>query len=248
MKIDRDAARLEVVDEVEEVLLLLGRQARRRLVEDDDLGVVQHRAGDLDHLLLGRAEQAHHRRRVDVELQRLQELLRRDVDAAQAVEELLLAEKEVLRHRHRRHQAGFLEDHRHAEVQRLVRRARVDLAAVDQHLPRGEVDDAGHHLGEGRLAGAVLADDRVDLAGAQREVDAVDRRHAGVLLRRLAQLEDGRGDRGRVRRHDCRLRSAPATERRRILRQPLASTNRSPAHSTAATTPWCLPSKRLCSE
>ena len=69
---------------------------------------------------LRRAEQAHHRGRVDVELQRLQELLRRDVDAAQAVEEALLAEEEVLRHRHRRHQAGLLEHHRDAELARLV--------------------------------------------------------------------------------------------------------------------------------
>ena len=153
------------------------------------------------------------RRRVDVEIERLQELLGGDVDAAQPVEELLLAEKQVLRHRHGRHQAVLLEHHRDAEMPRLERRSRGDLAALDQHLSRGQRDDAGHHLGQRRLAGAVLADQRVDLAAPQREIDAVDRRHAGVDFGRLAQLEDGRGDGAQVA-HDCRLRSASATDRR----------------------------------
>jgi hypothetical protein len=58
-----------------------------------------------------------------------------------------------------------------------------------QHLAAGERHDAGHHLGQRRLAGAVLAHERMDLAAFEREVDAVDRRHAGVLLGRLAQFE-----------------------------------------------------------
>ena len=60
------------------------------------------------------------RRGIDVEIERLQELLRRDVDAAQPVEELLGAEIEVLRHRHRRHQAGLLEHHGDAAPQRFA--------------------------------------------------------------------------------------------------------------------------------
>jgi hypothetical protein len=82
----RGAARFQIEDEIEEILLLLGSEARRRFVEDDDLGLVQDGARDLHHLLLGGAEQTDGRSRVDVELQRLQELLGGDVDAAQAVE------------------------------------------------------------------------------------------------------------------------------------------------------------------
>ena len=128
---DRHAALLQVAHQVEEVFLLLGRQRRGRLVEDDHLGLVQHGAGDLDHLLLGRAERADRRRRRDVEVQRLQELLRGDIDAAQAVVEALLAEKQVLRHRHRRHEAVLLEHHADAEMARLERRLRRDLDSVD---------------------------------------------------------------------------------------------------------------------
>ena len=132
MKITDTPRRLRLAMQVEEVLLLFRRQARGRLVEDDDLGVVQHRARDLDHLLLRGTELADDGGGVDVELQRLHELLRGDVDAAQAVEEALAPEVEVLRHRHRRHQAGFLEHHRDAELARLGGRACVDAAALDR--------------------------------------------------------------------------------------------------------------------
>jgi hypothetical protein len=173
---DGDAAPLELAHQVEEIFLLLGRQAGGRLVEDDDLGVVQHGARDLDHLLLGGAELGHGGRRRHVEIERLQELLGGDVDATQAIVELLLTEEEVLRHRHRWHQAVLLEHHGDAEFLRLHGRAQRDLAAADQHLAGAERDHAGHHLGEGRFAGAILADQGVDLAGRQAEVDRVDRR------------------------------------------------------------------------
>ena len=134
---DRDAARLQPPDQREEVPLLLRRQRRRRLVEDDDLGVVVNGAGDLDHLPLGRAQRRDHGGRVDRKVQRLQELLRRDVGAAQPVEEAFGAEIEVLRHRHRRHQAGLLEHHGDAGFERCVRRGVGDLLALVKHLAGG---------------------------------------------------------------------------------------------------------------
>ena len=56
MKTIETPRRLQPLHQGEEVALFLGRQRRRRLVEDDDLGLVVHGAGDLDHLPLGGAE------------------------------------------------------------------------------------------------------------------------------------------------------------------------------------------------
>ena len=81
---DGDAAGAQVADQVEEVDDLFRRQARRRLIEDDDTGVVVDGAGDLDHLPLGGAEQPDRRRRIDMEVQRLQQLLRLDVQLLEA--------------------------------------------------------------------------------------------------------------------------------------------------------------------
>ena len=47
----------------------------------------------------------------------------------------------------------------------------------------------GQHLDEGRLAGAVLAEQAVDLAGTDVEVDAAEREHAGEALHDAAHLE-----------------------------------------------------------
>ena len=187
---DRDAAPLEVAHEIEEVLLLFRRQRRRRLVEDDHLGLVEHGARDFDHLLLGRAERADGRGRGDVEIQRLQELLRGDVDAAQSIVKALLAEEEVLRHRHRRHETVLLKHHGDAEMTRFERRLRRNLDAVDGHCSRGQRDDARHDFGQSRLARAVLADERMDLPAPEIEIDAVDRRDAGIEFGRFVQREN----------------------------------------------------------
>ena len=239
---DRHAALLQVAHQVEKVLLLLGRQARRRLVENDHLGLVQHGAGDLDHLLFRRAQRADRHRRRDVEVQRLQKLLCGDIDAAQAVVEAFLAEEQVLRHRHGRHEAVLLEHHGDAEVTRLERRLRRDGNAIDRHRSRRQRHDAGHDLRQRRLAGAILADQRVDLSASQVEIDAVDGRNAGVELGRLGQRKND------VVAHAPNSLSSGAMGSFRTRPGPFAIMMRSPSRSTAATTPWFVPSTRLCSE
>ena len=54
-------------------------------------------------------------------------------------------------------------------------------------------EDAGYGLHEGRLAGAVVADQRQDLAGREIEVDIVDRDEAAEALDHAATGEDGSG-------------------------------------------------------
>ena len=170
------------------------------------------------------------RRRVDREVQRLQELLGRDVDAAQPVEEVLAAEIEVLRHRHGGHQAGLLEHHGDAGVQRLGRRRELHGLAAMQHAPRCRLDHAGHDLGQRRLAGAVLAEQRVDLARAQVEVDVLDGGRAVIGLRDLLHLDD---------------RSHGITASWRMALPPFDVTSTRPSRSTALVIPWRRPLARL---
>ena len=56
-------------------------------------------------------------------------------------------------------------DHGDAEALRLVGREAVERheLAAQRHRPAGRGDDAGHDVEQCRLAGAVLADERVDL-------------------------------------------------------------------------------------
>ena len=62
--------------------------------------------------------------------------------------------------------------------------------ALDEDLALVRVVEAVEDAHQRRLARAVLAEQRVDLAGAQVEVDVVVREHARELLRDPAQLED----------------------------------------------------------
>ncbi|MDA8248724.1 MAG: hypothetical protein M0Z28_06040 [Rhodospirillales bacterium] len=52
--------------------------------------------------------------------------------------------------------------------------------------------DPGHDLGQRGLAGAVLAQQRVDLAGNQREIDVTDGGDAAVFLDDAGHLEKRR--------------------------------------------------------
>ena len=66
--------------------------------------------------------------------------------------------------------------------------------------PRVRLIDAGDDLDQRRLARAVLAEQRVNLAGADVERDAAQRAHAGKALLEVAHLEQ-RIDRRRRRAH-----------------------------------------------
>jgi hypothetical protein len=57
---------------------------------------------------------------------------------------------------------------------------------------------AGHHLEECGLAGAVVAEQRDDLAGMYGEVDAVQRLDEAVMQLDAAQLQAGCGGGGHL--------------------------------------------------
>src|SRR5204862_1369509 len=63
---------------------------------------------------------------------------------------------------------------------------------VDQDRPRVGPEQAGEDADQGRLAGAVLAEEAMHLAAAERDVDVVVGEDAGKRLRDPPQLDDRR--------------------------------------------------------
>ena len=61
-----------------------------------------------------------------MEIERLQKLLRLDVEGAKARQQLFIAELDVLSRRHGRDQTGFLIDHADAGGERVTRRMEID--------------------------------------------------------------------------------------------------------------------------
>ena len=171
---------------------LLGER-RGRLVHDEDVGVVGHRLGDLDHLPVGDGEVAHFRLGVDGDVEPVEQRLGAAahlvvVDEAEGVQRLA-ADPDVFGHRHEGHQVEFLMDHRDAVLQRVERRRQLDFLALQlEGAGVGRVD-AGDDLHQRRLAGAVLAHQRVNVAALQPERDVVERQHAGKGLADVLDLE-----------------------------------------------------------
>ena len=184
MKIIATPLRRSDPHQVEQMVGLLRRERGGRLIEDDDARLVEHGARDLHHLPLRRRQRAGKLRGIDLEVQPLQHLPGGVANLAHRVEGALAAEHDVLRHGELRHQAGLLVDHRDAEAAGVLRRGEGGDLSVDvQHALRRR-DDAGDQFAERRFAGAVLAHQRMDLAGIQVEIGIGQRGDAAIGLGR----------------------------------------------------------------
>jgi hypothetical protein len=73
-------------------------------------------------------------------------------------------------------------DQRDAEPLRRDRAGNFDLDPVHPERATARPVDPGEDFGEGRLAGAVLAEQRVNFAGHQIEIDVAQDFDAGKLL------------------------------------------------------------------
>ena len=99
------------------------------------------------------------------------------------------AEGDVLEHGHRLEQREVLEHHADAHGARRLRARDVHRLAVEADLARVGVQHAVNHLDQRRLAGAVLAEQRVDLPGAHAKADAVVGEDAGKRLGYAVELQ-----------------------------------------------------------
>ena len=136
---DRNPFLAQPIDQGEEMMLFLRGQGGGRLVEDDDFRLEANRARDFDHLPLGGAKRLDDRRRIDGKVQRLKQLLRLDIGAAQAVEELFVAQIEILRDRQRGNEARLLIDHRNPVSPRVRGAGDLDPLAVEADFALGGV-------------------------------------------------------------------------------------------------------------
>ncbi len=96
-----------------------------------------------------------------------------------------------------------------------MHRFELDGAVAEANDAGGRAVHAGKGLDERRFAGAVLAEQHVDLAHAQVEIDGIERDHSGEMLAEALRPQQhrgpGRGMGGRVRVQRCRQQRQTAT-------------------------------------
>ena len=194
---DRHALGGQPADDPEQVLHLTLVEHGRRLVEDEQPGVVGERPGHAHDLLRGRREPPDRSGRRDLRVaQPLQQVTRLAVRAGSLAEPAagdLVAEEDVLGDVELGDQVELLVDRRDAEPHRRDRGVQRGLLAVPHDGARVGLVGRGQHLDQRRLARAVLSKQAVHLAGADVEVDATEGPHARELLHDAAHLEQGPG-------------------------------------------------------
>ncbi len=173
----------EDAEEVERVVL---RERGRRLVEDQHARVGPERARDLHELLLGHAERARLALRIDPGTRESEQLPGAapspgPVDAPPGASGLE-AERDVLGDGQVREERRLLVDGGDPERAGDAWRVVGDRSSAQKQLSGVGLHGAGHDLHERRLARAVLADERVDLAAAKLEGGGAQRVDAGVGL------------------------------------------------------------------
>ena len=189
---DRFAVGLQAPEDAEQLTGLLRCQHGRRLVEDEDLGPAIERLEDLDALLLPDGDLGDECARLDDQPVLLGQLANVLLGGSLVEEDAgrLLAEHDVLRDGHHGNEHEMLVHHADAGMDGIARRVEAHGLAVQEDLsgigPIEPVEDVHQR----RLAGAVLAEQRVHLTAPDVEADVVVRYDAGELLANSPHLED----------------------------------------------------------
>ena len=187
---------LSTLQHFEQLVGLGRRQHRRRLVEHQDVRAAHQRFQDLDPLLQADRQFADDGVRIDLEAVFAPELGEPLADRARALGEqraALGAEHDVLEHAERRHQHEVLMHHADAVADRLARRADPDRLAVDADFAGVGLVEAVENRHQRRFAGAVLADDAVDDAAFDDEIDVIVGVNRAEALVDADQFDGGRG-------------------------------------------------------
>src|SRR5467141_587004 len=159
-------------------------EACGRLVENQEAHLLGKRLGDLHQLLLADPDIGNQRVRRLIEPHFRQQLLRELVDLVvvyHAEPRRRAGDKNIICDRKQRDQRELLMNDDDAESFVLIDVAKMPLLAVidDAAVITAAGIDTAQHLHQGRLAGAVLAHQSMDLALPDGEIDVAQRLHAG---------------------------------------------------------------------
>ena len=184
----RAALAREPAQGLEQPLGLLRRQHGGRLVHDEQARALQQAADDLDTLAHAHRQAGHPRRRVERQPVGLRN--GPDIGGEPAPRRVpRQRERDVLGDGEPFEEREMLEHHADAERARLGRITDGRRPALPVHGARVRLERAIEYFHKRRLAGAVFAEKRVDLARMHGEVDAVVRDEAAKALDDAARLQ-----------------------------------------------------------
>ena len=182
------AVLLHRLQDAEQLFRLLGRQDGRGFVQDQDVGAAVQHLDDLDRLLFRDGHVVDLLVRIDVEAVLFGDRPYAVGDLLQIVLAVFDAQRHVLRGREHVDQFEVLVDHADAVRVGVLGVADGDLLAVHEDLSFVGIVDAGQHVHERRLAGAVFAQQRHDNAVVHVKIDFIVGNDATETLRDVFQF------------------------------------------------------------
>src|SRR3974390_3225443 len=193
-----DPALVQPDQELDDVLHLRMRQARHRLVGDQQLRLGRDSAGKLELAHLDLREIARIVRRLALECDERQEIVAalaqfglREMVLRARVDRIEQRHADVVGDRHAHERPRQLEAAREPEGCALVRGHSVEWLAVEQHAAVLVAQRAANAIDEGRLARPVRTDEAESLALRDVDIDAVECDEAAEALAELANLQEG---------------------------------------------------------
>ena len=215
---DRDVLVRKALDQPAEPVDVAAGEGGGRLVEEQDAGLAEHRPGDLDLLPHRQLEVADLGTQVDLTETEARQMLGHAIPAFPAAElaqrpgrcpreEHVLGDGEIADERH------LLKRRLHALGLGIARPCQADPLAEELDRPLVRLHEAREQLHRRRLAGTVLAQKRVHLAGAHGEGGVIEGDSGAVRLDDALDVEGGAGlghDPPHIRAEDERLRLSPA--------------------------------------
>ena len=195
---DRHAFGAQLAHDVEQALALATRQSGIGLVEHKHAGALTDGARNFDELHLGDRQPAHARVRIErVHAEtfergaslRAHHRPRHERGDAPARH---VGHDDILGDRHRRAEGELLIDDDDARSATVERGSKMRRLAVDKDLAFAWAKIAREDMHERGLAGAVLANDRVNFASAKAQVDMVERKNAREPSGHPGDLDDMR--------------------------------------------------------
>jgi len=185
---DREALAVQPADQREHLVHEQRREAERGLVEDEQPRLGHQPAADREHLLLAAGERS---RALGGALLEAREDGEHALEALRAARTAapIAAELEVLEHREIREDAapfGHLDQAGRHDV-RIASAGDVRALEADRAAEGGV--QAAHRVVQGRLAGAVRAEHRDDLAGVDAHADAAQHFDSSITSAKAVDLE-----------------------------------------------------------
>ena len=191
---DGDPLAGQLADHPKQDLHLGFAERRGRLVEDQNVGVLRQRLGDLNQLLLPHLQVANQLARRDGLIEAFQQrrgagLLLRLVDRRHALLQLP-AKEDVFRHVEVLKQVQLLVHHANAVSGGIAGAGERHLFAVEPHLAKAGLLHPGKDFHQRRFPGAVLTDNDVHFAAPDAVIDLIQRHGSGEQHRDALGAED----------------------------------------------------------